>query len=385
MTRPKKTSDRQRAPRGRGSVYFRERDQLWVGELSRTDQDGRRERTYVTGRDPDAVHERMDEMRRSWKKSATVRRDGSMTVGRYLDGWLRDQKPRVAANTYLGREAHVRVHIKPALGTRRLDRLGVRDVERMMADIVDRKHLTARTASHVRITLRIALGEAQRDGLVQQNVAALAKGPPVKTREMKTLDADSARKLIAYTSDTDEAALWLTAVTTGVRAGELAGLQWEDIDLDRGVLHVRRSWARRLDRTFGPKDPKTEKSKRSIPLTPETVEALRALRGRQASSGEVADTDPVFSDAVGQRIDTTSLAPRLRALLRQAGLPSDLRFHDLRHSTATIWLAAGVDVKTVADLLGHSTPVITMTVYAHSDDKRKQDAVERLRGAISSG
>jgi len=254
-----------------------------------------------------------------------------------------------------------------------------------MADIVDRKHLTARTASHVRITLRIALGEAQRDGLLQQNVAALAKGPPVKTREMKTLDADAARKLIAYTSGTDEAPLWLTAITTGVRAGELAGLQWEDVDLAHGVLHVRRSWARRLDRTFGPKDPKTEKSKRSIPLTQETVDALRAHRERQASVGEVAGTDPVFTDAAGARIDTTKLAPRLRALLRQAGLPSDLRFHDLRHSTATLWLSHGVDVKTVADLLGHSTPVVTMTVYAHSDDKRKQDAVERLREAINSG
>jgi integrase len=99
----------------------------------------------------------------------------------------------------------------------------------------------------------------------------------------------------------------------------------------------------------------------------------------------VAGTDPVFTDAAGERIDTTKLVPRLRALLSQAGLPSDLRFHDLRHSIATLWLAAGVDVKTAADLLGHSTPVITMTTYAHSDDKRKQDAVERLRQAISSG
>ena len=197
-----------------------------------------------------------------------------MTLGRYLDGWLRDIESRVAANTYLGREQHVRGYIKPALGTRRLNRLSVRDVERMMADILDRKHLTARTALHVRMTLRIALGVAQRDGLVQQNVAALAKGPTIPNREMKTLDADAARKLIAITSSSDDAALWMAAITTGIRAGGLAGLQWDDIDLGHGVLHVRRSWARALDGSFGAKDPKTEKSKRSIPLTPETVEAL---------------------------------------------------------------------------------------------------------------
>jgi integrase len=385
MTKPKRTSERQRAARGRGSVYFRERDQLWVGELSRTDEDGRRERRYVTGRDQDEVHDRLDALRMSWKGSPTVRRDGSMTLGRHLDGWLRDMKPRVAANTWLGREQHVRVHLGPALGTKRLDRLSVRDVEKLLADIVEQKHRSARTASHVRVTLRIALGVAQRDGLVQQNVASLAKGPKVPSKEMRTLAAESVKRLLAVTSKEDDAALWLVSITTGIRAGELAGLEWDDIDLGDGALHVRRSWARRLDGSFGPKDPKTEKSKRTIPLTPETVEALSHLRTRQAVLGQAAGTDPVFTDPAGDRIDTTKLAPRLRALLKQAGLSTELRFHDLRHSAATLWLGHGVDVKTVADLLGHSTPVITMTVYAHSDDKRKQDAVERLREAITSG
>jgi len=108
MTKPKRTSERQRAQRGRGSVYFRERDGLWVGELSRTADDGRRERRYVTGRDPEAVNEKLDELRRSWKRSPTARRDGSLTVGRHLDGWLSRMKPTVAANTYRGREQHVR-------------------------------------------------------------------------------------------------------------------------------------------------------------------------------------------------------------------------------------------------------------------------------------
>ena len=201
---------------------------------------------------------------------------------------------------------------------------------------------------------------------------------------MRTLDADGVRKLITLVSDTDDAAFWLVAVTTGMRAGELAGLQWDDLDLGHGVLHVRRSWARGLDGGFEVKEPKTVKSKRTIPLTPETVGALRVLRHRLETKGDVAGTDPVFTDAAGQRIDISKLAPRLRALLAQVGLPTDNRFHDLRHTAATLWLAAGVDVKTVADLLGHSTAVTTMNVYAHSDDKRKQDAVERLRGAISS-
>jgi hypothetical protein len=187
MTKPKRTSERRRDQRGRGSVYFRERDQLWVGELSRTADDGRRERRYVTGRDPDAVNEKLDELRRSWKRSPTTRRDGSMTVGRHLDSWLSRMKPTVAANTYRGREQHVRVHLKPALGTKRLDRLSVRDVERLLNEIVNVKGLSARTANHVRVTLRIALAEAQRDGLVAQNVAALAKAPPVKTTEILRL------------------------------------------------------------------------------------------------------------------------------------------------------------------------------------------------------
>jgi integrase len=154
--------------------------------------------------------------------------------------------------------------------------------------------------------------------------------------------------------------------------------QWDDIDLANGVLHVRRTWARTLDGSFAVKATKTEKSARSIPLTPEAVEALSDRRRRQEDLSGVAGTDPVFTDAAGERIDTTELAPRLRGLLRQAGLPTDMRFHDLRHSTATLWLAAGVDVKTVADLLGHSTPVITMTVYASSAGSARFELVAGL-------
>jgi integrase len=374
-----------RSRRGMGSVYQRKSDGRWCGELSRTTESGLREKMTVTAMTRPEALTKLDEARASWRKSVPARRRARMTVSLYMDRWLDKIKSRVAPNTYLGREAHVRLHIKPAIGGKRLDRLDASSVERMLYDIVQAKHLSALTAAHVRTTLRIALGQAQRDGLVHQNVAALAKGPPVKTREMKTLDAEAVRALIDRVSGTDEAALWLTAITTGVRAGELAGLQWGDVDLDGGALHVHRSWARQLDGSYGLQDPKTDKSKREIPLLPETVEALKVLRDKAALLGQADAANAVFTDAADQRIGTTKLASRLRVLLKQAGLRQDIRFHDLRHSVATLWLTSGVDIKTVADLLGHSTAVTTMNVYAHSNDERKQDAVERLREAIASG
>lgn len=300
-----------------------------------------------------------------------------MTVARYLDDWLPKMKRRVAPTTYQSREQHVRVHIKPVLATRRLGRLSVKDVESLLDGVVT-KGASPRTAGHVRATLRVALQEAIRDGLLDRNVAADARAPRVRVPEMKALSPTQARALIEATKEDDLGVLWLTLLSTGLRAGEACGLSWGDIDEDRRVIHVRRQWARG-DSGYELRELKTEASKRTVSISAEVTAALAGLR-----SGGETNEDPVFHTAAGDRLDVTQLSGALRKDLERAGLPV-VRVHDLRHTAASLMLGAGADIVAVSRVLGHSTVVTTLNTYAHTDEARKADAVERLRKAITSG
>ena len=372
-----------RGARGRGSVYFRKGDQRWAGELSRIGIDGRREKKVITSTSRDEVIEKLDDLRKAWAKQPSVRRAGKdTTVGAYIDAWVMSNKSKVAPATWRQREQHVRLHIRPAVGTRLLDRLAVRHVETMLTDIVT-AGFTARTAGHVKATLRAALQDAHRDGLVAQNVALLSRSPKPKVTEQKALTATEARTLIERTRGDELGPLWMLALRCGLRAGELCGLSWSDVDVVGQRLHVRAQWTRG-HQGYELAALKTEKSRRTIPLTSDSVDVLSAMRDIDKLGGHGADTDAVFHDAAYDRLDPTRLAAQLRAALLAAGLPV-VRLHDLRHTAASIWIGAGVDIKTVADLLGHSTPITTLNIYAHTDERRKQDAVEQMSRALSDG
>jgi integrase len=195
-----------RGARGMGSVYQRSSDGRWVGALSRTGIDGLRDRKVVTGKTRDVVMDKLDEVRAGWKKSPVRKREGSQVVGRYMDGWVKRMKPRVAPSTWRQREQHTRLHIKPAIGMKRLDRLTVRHIEDMLDDIVA-KGLKPRTAGHVRATLRVALGEAKHDGLITNNPAMVARAPKVRSVEQKHLTPKQARLLISSTAESIQSAI----------------------------------------------------------------------------------------------------------------------------------------------------------------------------------
>lgn len=366
-----------------GSVYQRKSDGRWCGEVSRTNEDGSRQKRVVTAKTRAEVLVKLDEVRAAWKKSAPrIKRDSTMTVGRYLDGWLKTHKGSVAPSTWMHREQHVRNHIKPHIGQQRIGRLAVKHVEQMLKDIVA-AGFSARTAGHVRATLRVALGEAVREGIVDVNVAMGARGPKVRQVEQKHLSAEDARTLIAATKGDELGPLWMLALTSGARAGELCGLSWGDIDLDAGQMHIRVQWTRGLVR-YELRQLKTEQSRRVVPLTPEMVEVLMEMKSADMAHGWGSDSDPVFHDPwVGERLDPTRLAGRLKTALKAAGLPI-VRFHDLRHSAASLMLASGVDIVAVSRVLGHSNVTTTLNTYGHTDDRARRKAVESLRTALSA-
>jgi integrase len=181
------------------------------------------------------------------------------------------------------------------------------------------------------------------------------------------------------------AALWIVAASTGMRRGELLGLRWRDIDLDSGELSIRQTHV-----SYGKlrvtKEPKTDRGRRTIPVDPRAVVALRAHKRAQAeeklAAGETyGDQGLVFADEIGEPLRPDTVSAAFRRHVRDAGLPH-LTPHGLRHTFATVGLEAGVDVLYIAELLGHSSPAITQSIYQHTRRDRLAAAAERIGDVI---
>jgi integrase len=193
--------------------------------------------------------------------------------------------------------------------------------------------------------------------------------PRVRTPEMRPLTPTEARELLQAAESNRLKALYVLAVTTGMRQGEILGLGWEDVDLEAGVVRVRRTLTLAKG---GPRltEPKTRGSRRSIRLTTSAVEALERHRERQEGEGvakgdEWNDMGLVFCTRRGTPIRRDNLHDKYwKPLLRRSGLP-DIRFHDLRHTCATLLLTKGVHPKIVSEMLGHSSIAITLDTYSH--------------------
>ena len=200
---------------------------------------------------------------------------------------------------------------------------------------------------------------------------------------MKVLSGEQAQKFLEVAKDDPLEALYVLALTTGMRQGELLALKWEDIDFVHGTLQVRRTIARVAHKGFTISEPKTPKSRRSIQLAQMAIDALKRHRIRQRELRLLAgpawsDQRWVFCNGVGNPIEATNMLRRsFRPLLTKAGLPI-IRFHDLRHSVATLLLTAGIHPKIVQELLGHSQISLTLDTYSHVLPSLQEDAVNRL-------
>ncbi len=298
---------------------------------------------------------------------------GTGTLAGYLDRWLADSvKDTVRQRTYERYESIVRVHIKPSIGRVKLKALTPAHARALYRDKLD-AGLSPRTVNYVHVTLHKALSQAMSDGLVPRNAAQVKAPRPIKP-EIKPLSPDQARKLIetAYSTGNRYAALYVLALHTGLREGEMLGLMWDDLDLDASgatpTLQVRRTLSEtRTGHKF--ELPKSGKG-RSIKLSRKAVEALRSHRARQAGEklrlGSLwQEGGLVFPTTTGTTTSGTNLLGRyFKPLLKRADLPA-VRLHDLRHTCATILLMAGKHPKYVQELLGHASISITLDTYSH--------------------
>ena len=357
---------------------WRRKDGRWEARISLGWENGKRRSKSYTGKTRAEVQAKLLAGLHDKEHGLPITEQGQ-TVGQYLARWLEDSvRPNQRPGTYERYSTLVRLRLIPSLGKIKLDKLTPQHVQAMLAG------MTPSMARYARTVLRAALSRAMKWGLVVRNAAALAEPPRSPRREMRYLAPDQAKALLAAAAGHKDEALFVTALMCGLRRGELLGLRWQDVDLDGGRLHVRHA----LHRVRVPGGPpstlqldevKTEKSRRTIaPLPAQVMAALRAHKARQAeTSGVPLPTAYVFTTINGGRVDATTLAYHYQRLLKKAGLPH-FRFHDLRHSCASILLAKGVPPKVIQEMLGHSQISTTMNVYAHVMPNLRQEAADAM-------
>lgn len=387
---PKKRKHR---ANGEGTIYRRS-DGIWIGRLMvGTRLDGKPDVRQVSAKTQAACREKLDVLKAQVSSGTLASTDtAGLTLSAFLDIWLGAVKSNRRPATYVRYRGYVEGHVKPALGSKKLAKLGHADVQAFLDAKRDEKRtrgksakpLSARTLHNLYVALGTALTWAVRKGYIAVSPMARVDAPRFVRTEVKPLTAEQTSRLLDAAEQASDPllGLWTLAAYTGARKGELLGLTWDDVDLEAGTIHIRRSLRRVRNGVPEYEDPKTARSRRVLDLAPDAISALKAHRDRQAFAlGHQGGEDAVFTSRTGTPLDTDNVTKRFRRALERAGLPLRTRFHDLRHGAATMMLDAGETVPTVAEYLGHATPAVTMTIYAHAVPGSKKRAAERL-GAI---
>jgi integrase len=342
-------------------------------------------RHYLSGKRREDVRDKLAKAL-SDKADGLVFDAGALTVGEFLDRWLKGVRATVRGSTYERHKQLVRLHIRPALGRVKLTNLSAAHVRWFYRERLDSGFAPA-TVHKMHVVLHKALKAAVADGLIPRNAAAGQKLPRITREELRPLSPEETRRLLQAASGDRLEALYVLAVASGLRQGELLALRWEDVDLEHSIVRVRRTLTREGGK-FSLGEPKTKKSRRGVNLTAAAVEALRAHLSRQLEEMERMGSlyrpgGLVFSNEVGGIINPSNLRNRSFArLLKRAGLPPTTRFHDLRHTCATLLLSRNINPKIVSEMLGHSSIAITLDTYSHVLPTMQEEAIRALEDVL---
>jgi integrase len=367
---------------GAGSIYQRT-DGRYVGSLMM--ENGKRKSFY--GKDEREVQGKLDQARYE-KKQGIITSGPQQTMKRYLDYWLDEvHREHIRESTYRMYRSHMKNHLFPCLGHIKLHKLTVQHVQSFYNQRRRDENLAPGTIRYIHAILHHALDHAVKVGLIPRNVCDLVSLPPKEEQEIHPLNFEQAQKLLEAARGHKLECLLIVALTTGMRKGEMLGLKWKDIDLeDKRVLSVQRTVIR-MKGEFREGKPKTLKSKRNIVLPHFVIEALKKhmmqqMDAKLQSGSAWKENDLVFCSPDGGHMFSSTINKSFHKLLEAAGLPR-MRFHDLRHSAATILLSMGVQTKVIQDLLGHSSYSVTMDIYSHVLPSMREEVPNRWDKAFS--
>ncbi|MEU6212261.1 tyrosine-type recombinase/integrase [Streptomyces sp. NPDC047023] len=413
MTTPRDaTSSRRVRANGDGTVYQR-KDGRWeaAGYVLAPGNTRKRVRVYGTTR-KEALAKLTEKIATSNRGLPIPSAQGSVTA--YLTYWLENVAVHhLRENTHTRPTACVHHYLIPGLGKKKLTQLTAKDVRTWLNQLrttcqcctrrLDarrsqprcctigqccRKLLSPLTLAYVHSVLKSALEHAVREEEIPRNVARNVRTGTPRPRRIEPLTADEARQFLTTIRGHRLHALFELALHTGLRKGELLGLHWEDLDLNAGTAAVRRTLQRTSSSGLTTLPTKTRASERRIALPTRCVQSLKhhhdqQQRERKAAGSTWQHNGQVFTTAQGGPIDPSNLTRAFTTLLRKAGIRR-IRFHDLRHSTATLLLEQGVELVVIKELLGHAHIGVTATVYAHVRLRLQRDVIDALSTTLGS-
>ena len=366
-------------------------------------KDGRWEGRYTVGHDPETgkaiiknvLGKTQAEVKEKLKKAIEENvgidygRAKTYTVGSWLEVWMENYaKMKLRPSTFKTSQGFLKNHIKPQIGGIPLADCTSLDLQRFYKHLLDGgrvdrieakkkpKGLAPKTVRNIHQMIGSAYNLAIEQHLVTKNPTQGCALPKVEHKEMKTLTADQLSAFFREARDSGVFALYYIDLTTGLRRGELLGLKWSDIDLGKGDIRVQRQIGR-IDGKIIEMPLKTKNAYRALPLSADAISVLMQQRRKTGNS------EWVFPSPTGGPMSPDSVLHMLHRVLKRAGLPK-VRFHDLRHTFATMALQNGVDIKTVSGMLGHFSAGFTLDTYAHVTTSAKREAAKTM-GNILSG
>lgn len=369
---------------GEGSIY-RRGDGRWAAQLNLGVVGGRRwRRTFSAGTQQEVVA-KLNTAAHAARRGVAVPLE-RQTFAAFVDKWTAAVGPSLRESTALRYKSLLR-HAVRTLGRTSLAKLQPADLAKLY-DGRRQAGAAPRSILHLHRVIHRVLRDAERWGDAARNVARLAETPKVERAEMRALNAAEARELLHVAQGDRLEVLLVLALATGMRQGEALGLTWRAVDLDAGQVHVQASLGR-TSAGLALLPPKTSRSRRQIEIEPRVAAALRRHRAAQleerlaAGRAWQARDDLVFCDRFGGPIDGRELLRTwFRPLLARAGLPPTIRYHDLRHTAASLLLAAGTHPKVAQEMLGHSTIATTLDLYSHTVPSLQREAAREMGAAL---
>ncbi|GGS38223.1 tyrosine-type recombinase/integrase [Deinococcus knuensis] len=366
-TRPTKRTGSKRI-NGEGTIYYREDKNLWCAiiTVSRHPGTGRLTRRTVYGKTQKDVHAKLQGLKKA-QAEGTLRAPDRTTLKDWSAEYLQNAKGRLKAGTYQSYELNIRLYVLPHLGNIRLEKLTARDVTHMINALAEQKGV--RTSQYARMLVSLMLNYAVALDVIPRNVAKNTKPPKAERKEMLFWEPPEIRTFLQHVKGHRLESLFHLALSTGMRKAELLGLRWSDLNGD--TLSIRQTVVR-IAYTPTIQTPKTDAGTRDIILDPTTLTHLQARRADWETERDLAaqtgtpwpDHDLIYPDRNGQPLMPWRIDHHWRAL-RDSCPVTPIRFHDLRHTYATLAIASGMDVRMLAERLGHADASITLKVYSH--------------------
>ncbi len=368
-----------------GSIYQRSSDGRWLGAATvGLDPAGRPIRRTVSAKTRTEVVRKLKVLSREID-DGLVTAERAPTLEVLFERWFVDVMAReVVRSTIDNYRSIVKFHILPTLGRKKVDELTVAEVDRLLAAKIA-SGLSPSTVHRIRAVLSQCLDQGIRWGVTPRNVARLSRSPKLIRPEGRTLSPEQARGLLACLRGHRNEALYTLMLSTGMRRGEALGLKWGDVDLDGGVVRIRRSLKREGGHIVTA-DTKTLKSRRAVNLPEPVVELLSRHRDQQEKQrvdlgAAWVETGFGFTSSIGTPIDPRNLYRDFQKVCENAGL-SHWHPHELRHSAASLMLANGVKLQVVSQVLGHSSIRMTADVYGHILDPDREHAAKAMAAVL---